>query len=211
MWGEVGASEFLGATAVHAMGGIFAAPRRPAEGSDDEEDEVEDIAQDIVLQCLASLRSGKGVVITSGIACFVRTMVLRQVIDAFRASMRRENRSAEYARELTERTHVWMSPELGVEEAEFETFLDRTIASLPPICRRVYLMIREDDASYETVGRTLGISRHTVHAHLKAAQRRIRVALLEQDLTSRACHPERSEEPVLRRAPETLEPIDSAA
>ena len=176
-----------------------------------EEDEVEDIAQDIVLQCLASFRSGKGVVITSGIACFVRTMVLRQVIDAFRASMRRENRSAEYARELTERTHVWMSPELGVEEAEFETFLDRTIASLPPICRRVYVMIREDDASYETVGRTLGISRHTVHAHLKAAQRRFRAALLEQDLTSSACRPERSEEPALRRAPETLEPIDSAA
>ena len=43
MWGEVGASEFIGATEVFAMnGGMFAAPRRPVEGSDDEEDEVDD-------------------------------------------------------------------------------------------------------------------------------------------------------------------------
>ena len=98
-----------------------------------------------------------------------------------------------------------------MEEAAFETFLDRTIAALPPVCRRVYVMIREDDASYEAVGRTLGISRHTVHAHLKAAQRRLRAALLEQDLTSPACRPERSEEPALRQAHETLERIDSAA
>ena len=44
MWGEVGASEFIDATEVFAMngGGMFAAPRRPVEGSDDEEEEADD-------------------------------------------------------------------------------------------------------------------------------------------------------------------------
>ena len=42
MWGEGGASQFIDATEVLAMGRMFAAPRRPAEGSDDEEDEVDD-------------------------------------------------------------------------------------------------------------------------------------------------------------------------
>jgi hypothetical protein len=42
MRGEVGASEFDDAAEVLAMGGMFAAPRRPVEGSDDEEDEVDD-------------------------------------------------------------------------------------------------------------------------------------------------------------------------
>ena len=147
-------------------------------------DDADDFAHDIVFECLASLRSGKMPIITTGLAGFVRTMVLRRLINASRANQRRECREAEYARELTEHTHVWMSPDLAVEEGEFEHFLETTLASLPPMCRRVYAMVREDDTSYQAVANVLGVSRAAVCASVVLARRRIRTALLHQRLGS---------------------------
>ena len=152
-----------------------------------------DIAQDIVLECLAGLRSGKGATITAGVPRFVQTMVLRRVYNAWRANRRRDARNAECLRECTASAHVWMSPDLGLNAADLDTLFERTVAALPPMCQRVYLMLREDGASYREVTRALGISRNTVCGYLSTAQRRFRAALLAQDL----CRSERSEGPAL--------------
>ena len=163
----------------------------------DESDDgdADDIAQDIVLECLANLRNGNGAIVTSGLACLVRTMVMHRLYNEVRANRRRDSRALDYVRELTGLTRVWMAPELGVDVAELETFLDRTIASLPPVCRRVYVMVREDNMTYKRVARTLGISRNTVREYVVTAQRRLRAALLELGIASLACRAEQSETP----------------
>lgn len=139
--------------------------------------DADDIAQDVVCECLIALRNGKGVVIATNIASFVRTMVLRRLVDALRADTRRHARDEEYMHDLADQPHVWMSPEMALEAEELDNVVHRAIASLPPVCRRVYLMIREDGHSYQEVAQSLGISPNTVREHLVDAQRRLRIAL----------------------------------
>ena len=52
------------------------------------------------------------------------------------------------------------------------------------MCRRVYAMVREDDASYQADANVLGVSRPAECANVVMARRRIRTALLDQRLDS---------------------------
>ena len=99
-----------------------------------------------------------------------------------------------------------MQPDLAIEECELERLRERTLASLPRMCRCVYTMVRDQDLSYQTVAAVLGISRSAVCHHVTMAQRRFRIALLEQGVgapirrtTCRpepvACRPDQSEQP----------------
>ena len=142
-----------------------------------DDDELEDIAQDVVCACLVALRSGNGIPRTFDIASFVRMMVVRRAIDSRRRTSRRKAREAAHMAELVDMPRLWMSPEAALEAEEAETFLQRAIATLPPVCRRVYLMVREDGYSYQSVATALGISRNTVREHLVAAQKRLRTEL----------------------------------
>ena len=145
----------------------------------DNADDADDIAQDVVLHCLAALRNGTGMPAALGIDPYVRTIVLRRTWNAVRANARREARNTEYAAELTERTHAWMSPDVAFEVQTLSDLIERTIGELPQTCRRVYLMVREEDASYQTVANALGITRSAVCAHVVKAQRRLRAALTD--------------------------------
>lgn len=111
-----------------------------------------------------------------------------------------------------------MSPAAMVEHAELEAFIAQAVASLPPVCRRVFQMVREDDASYADVARTLGITRHTVNEHLTTAQRRLRAALVDAGMMvppgQRACPPRVTEAAsgvAAQRADATVDRQDSAA
>ena len=74
--------------------------------------------------------------------------------------------------------HGWMSPGTQVEHDELTARVDLAVARLPLMCRQVFQMVREDDASYAATSLTLGITRHTVKEHLTAAHRRLRAALV---------------------------------
>lgn len=142
-------------------------------------DETDDLAQEIVMECLANLRAGKDIVVTIGVESFARTMVKRRIVDTKRADSRRTARDSEFERERTEREHTWMSPEQTLDFTELEACIARTIASLPRRCRRVYEMLQENDATYGRVARALGISRTAVCAHVVTARRRIRAAVVK--------------------------------
>jgi RNA polymerase sigma factor (sigma-70 family) len=145
---------------------------------------ADDLAQDIVLECLANLRAGTLQIPNRGIAPYVRTMVLRRLLNEYRRTLRRISRDAEYERELADFPRVWMSPEVCAEEGEIQDALEKALASLPPMCREVYLMTREDHATYPDIADALGISRDAVHAHVVRAGRRIRTSLREQHFGS---------------------------
>ena len=140
--------------------------------------DADGIAQDVTLDCLACLQSGRMEIITTDLSAFVWTMVIRRTLNVARAADRRDTRAVACVREDDEMP-IWMSPGAMVECAELEAFVALAVASLPPMCRRVYQMVRDDNASYAAVALTLGISRHTVSEHLKTAQRRLRAALVE--------------------------------
>ena len=143
--------------------------------------DADDIAQDVTLDCLMALQSGRMDIITTDVAAFVWTMVIRRTLNVARAADRRDTRATACVRDGDEMP-IWMSPEAQVECAEIEAFVALTVAALPPMCRRVYQMVREHNASYATIALTLGISRHTVSEHLTTAQRRLRAALVDAEM-----------------------------
>ena len=152
--------------------------------------DADDIAEDVTLECLANIQTGRMEIITTDITGFVHTMVIRRALNVARAADRRDARAVACVRDDGE-VHTWMSPEAKVEYAELEACIAVAVASLPPMCRRVFEMVREDNMSYANVARTLGITRHTVNEHLTTAQRRLRAALVDAGMIAppvpRAC------------------------
>lgn len=148
----------------------FAAKRVPSETADD-------IAQDVVLECLVKLRAGQWTVRHKDLSDFVRKVVRRRIADWLRRCDRERARNVEYAHELEERECAWMSPEQEYEARELEAVREQTLNELPEACRRAYLLVREEGESYERVAERLGVTRSMVSAHVVKAQRRFRRAL----------------------------------
>ena len=71
----------------------FESKRVPADVADD-------IAQDLVLECLTKIRAGKWTVRHADLESFVRGVVRRRVLDWLRRCARADERNAQHAREL---------------------------------------------------------------------------------------------------------------
>ena len=85
-----------------------------------------------------------------------------------------------------------MSPETLLDDAEMSAFHRRTLSGLPESCRRAYLMVREEQATYEHVAEALAVSRNAVCYAVVAAQRQFRLALEEMGVyTARVSRPPR--------------------
>lgn len=146
-------------------------------------DFADDLAQDVVLECLVKVRTRSGRLTARTLNAFVRQVVRRRWLDSLRLAHRRATREQEHSRETTNGTRLWMSPELTLVDAELARFREHTLASLPSACRRSYLMVREEDASYQLTADLLGVSRATVNAHVVAAQRKFREGLPQYGIT----------------------------
>lgn len=146
-------------------------------------DFADDLAQDVVLECLVMVRTRCGRLTAPTLNGFVRQVVRRRWLDFLRAAQRRATREQQHSREAMGGTRLWMSPELTLLDAELTRFHERTLASLPSGCRRSYLMVREEDASYQLTADLLGVSRATVNAHVVAAQRKFREGLPAYGIT----------------------------
>jgi hypothetical protein len=70
--------------------------------------------------------------------------------------------------------HGWMLPDAVFDEHELASLYEQTTAELPPRCRQVHSMVREEGCSYARVGETLRISRSAVCRHVVNAQHRFR-------------------------------------
>ena len=125
------------------------------------------------------MRQGRLIVREGFIAALVRQVIRRRAVDLLRGAQREAEHVAAYAADEDHPSPAWMSPELTLEERELADFHERTLVSLPDTCRRAFSMVRQDDASYDVVAETLGVSRSAVHAHVVTAQRRFRRKLAQ--------------------------------
>jgi RNA polymerase sigma factor (sigma-70 family) len=155
-----------------------------AAGYDDEVI-AEDIAHDVVLDCVLRIRAGEWAVPSRSLAAYVRNAVRRRMLDCLRRDYHRLEREEDYVREVCAGTQAWMAPDLANQDRELSEFLARTLASLPEVCRKTYLMIRDGNASYDEVAARLGVTRSAVSANIVRAQRVFRERLLERDIVPR--------------------------
>ena len=148
------------------------------------EDLADDIAQDVALQCWMKIRGGQWRVEAAELSTFVRRVVRRRAVDLLRRSQARDQRQLDYAREIHESRPAWMSPELAYEERELAEFHEQALGRLPELCRRTYLMVREEEETYERAAKRLGVQPTTVSAHVVSAQHRFR-----RELAARGINP----------------------
>jgi RNA polymerase sigma-70 factor (ECF subfamily) len=135
---------------------------------------AEDLAQDVVLECLTAIRGGRWSRRGAALPAIVANLVRRRAVDGLRSRQRAEKREAEFARELLENSRAWMAPDGELEERELAEMRERALASLPPACRRAYLLVRDQGMSYQEAARILGVSRSGISAFVVKAQRKLR-------------------------------------
>ena len=140
--------------------------------------DADDIAQDVTLDCLAGFRSGKQEIITTDVARFVWTLPIRRALNVARAADRRDTRATASIQDEGE-VRAWMSHGAMVEYAELEALAALAVAALPLMCRRVFLVVGDDDTSYAAIALTLSITRDTPSEHLETGQPRLRAALVD--------------------------------
>ncbi|CAN5860686.1 RNA polymerase sigma-70 factor [soil metagenome] len=70
------------------------------------------------------------------------------------------------------------TPEGDLESKELEQRVQHAIETLPPMCRKVFLLSRHEEMSHKEIAAFLGISPNTVDNHLKKALSLLRKALL---------------------------------
>ena len=154
-------------------------------------DLADDIAQDVALECWVKIRGGQWRVTPAELQTFVRRVVRRRAVDLLRRSQARDQRHAEYAREASESYHTWMSPELAFEERELTELHEQVLGRLPELCRRTYLMVRDEEETYRRAAQRLGVRRTTVKAHVVNAQHRFRRELAARGIGSHVRRPPR--------------------
>ena len=140
-------------------------------------EDVDDIAQDVTLDCLAMLRAGRPMPDPRARNQFVRGIVRHRVIDDLRSAERRIWRETEFARELEGEEHLWMSPEKALDDQELQHVIALTIDAMPPRRRQVYLLASDEGATDQSVGALLDMQVNTIHQHANNARRQLRAAL----------------------------------
>jgi len=136
--------------------------------------DADDLAQDVVLTCLTSIREGTWNGRVAPLPVIVAHMVRCRTVDRLRRRGCAAERDGEYTRELLEASHSWMSPDAALEEQELEEIRLQALETLGPACLQAYALVREEGLSYAEVARMLGVSRRGVSAFVVKAQKRLR-------------------------------------
>ena len=146
----------------------------------------EDLEQDTVLACLASIRDGTWNGHAAKLSVIVGHIVRCQAVDRLRRRQCSFERDAEYARDVVETMHAWMSPEAAMHERELEAARWEMLESLSPRCRQAYELVREQGLSYAQAARLLGMTRSGVCAFVVKAQRKLRLQLKRRGIETTA-------------------------
>ena len=142
-----------------------------------EPQDVDDLVQQIVLDCLVRLRTDRWRVRTS-LRGVVRSMVRRRWI---RNMINAKCRGAADARHLANQNDYepeWMDSDMMLELSEAETVRAQALAELPERCCTAYLLVREEKATYRDVAAGLGISIGLVANYVKNAERHLTARVL---------------------------------
>jgi RNA polymerase sigma-70 factor (ECF subfamily) len=70
-------------------------------------------------------------------------------------------------------------PDAEIERAELATVIDDTVVAMPMRCRTVWLLVNENNMTYDEVAAELKITQTTARRHMSRAQRLLREALFD--------------------------------
>lgn len=111
----------------------------------------------------------------SSLKAYLYTMLKNRILDHFRHHQVREQYKT-YATHLQADAHV-NDVDAYVDTRELEKCLQEEILKLPPQCRQVFRLRREEELSNKEIAHQLNISENTVEQHMRKALRLLRHAL----------------------------------
>lgn len=135
----------------------------------------EDVAAEIVQDIFVSLWQRRATLqIKNGLATYLSASIKYKVINHLASQYKQQQHLvslASSAPQTTDSTNDWLA------EKELRRLLDEAINQLPPKCKMVFLMSREENKTYAEIANELGISEKTVEAHLSKALSSLRQSL----------------------------------
>lgn len=108
-------------------------------------------------------------------SAYLYRAVINKALSAATGQQRRSELTAQYDLPRSETTNAG---EQALHLADLERQLRQAIASLPPMCQRVFLLSRYEEMSHREIADFLDISPNTVDNHIKKALAILRQALL---------------------------------
>ena len=150
--------------------------RRFAMGAVPDED-VEDIASDVVLGCLRKIRSGEWTRLPKNVQALVRKLTADRIADVRRGRKVQNGLTREFLRRSLGTDREWMSPDPAWNDSSIDEYQAEVMAMLPPRCRQAYYLVRVEGDTYEQAAERMRVSPRTVCNHIVSAHRVFREAL----------------------------------
>ncbi len=133
---------------------------------------AEEVVSDVMLKVWALNEKFAGVV---NLPVYLYAATRNRSLNYLRDNQKNRFKSIEEAEEIY--GFEFGTPEKLAIEHEWSEAMHRAITSLPPKCRMVYKLVREDGFTYKEVAAIVGISENTVDRHLNNALHKLVKAL----------------------------------
>jgi RNA polymerase sigma-70 factor (ECF subfamily) len=134
---------------------------------------AEDIVQDLFLNVY--LRSAS-LEFSVSLKAYLHAALKYKINNAVRSKITREK----YARNFYLTADVKINNSSFIELKECRERIERTLRSLPPQCRKVFELSRNEEQSYKEISGKLGISISAVEKHVSRALRTLRKTVLAE-------------------------------
>jgi RNA polymerase sigma-70 factor (ECF subfamily) len=138
------------------------------------EDLARDITQEILIKIWEKRESLKGV---HNFQSYLLHTARNHAIDVLRAASRSDIAKGEIARQFYKDNTCFDDETL---HRDYKSFIKRTVDSLPPRAKEVFLLCREEGKSYDEIAAALGISRNAVRNSMHLALHKFREAAREE-------------------------------
>ncbi len=134
-----------------------------------------DRAQEIVQDVFFHLWSEREhIAETRSLSIYLFWLTRNRAIDAMRADWAAKQREGRWAMDIaTELTFIRNSVDADIEAAETRVDVWEALASAPPRCREIFMMVWDHQLSYQEIAQQLGISVPTARSQFSRALKRL--------------------------------------
>ncbi|SMB83869.1 RNA polymerase, sigma-24 subunit, ECF subfamily [Hymenobacter roseosalivarius DSM 11622] len=133
------------------------------------------VAEDIVQEVFVSYWHSEQRPTIENPEAWLYKAVINKALNAASVQQRRNVLTIHYGAQQPLTTS---SADQALQLEELQQQLEQTLTTLPPMCRKVFLLSRYEEMSHQEIADFLGISPNTVDNHIKKALAILRQALL---------------------------------
>jgi RNA polymerase sigma-70 factor (ECF subfamily) len=133
------------------------------------------IAEDIVQEAFVSYWHSEQRPTIENPEAWLYKAVINKALNAVSVQQRRNTLAAQYG---AQQPSTSSSADQALQLEELQDQLEQALATLPPMCQKVFLLSRYEEMSHQEIADFLNISPNTVDNHIKKALAILRRALL---------------------------------